>query len=501
MTRDGFACSPLYFADGGIRRFFKGFKNFANLSNRHDPNIFLVNDRSDPINLSKSSMNFEGNRETDNNFNMMMSQPNNLFQVASKFFQSVVSNIPKSNRKNGNQQNGIPDISPAGQESALAANYDIGSFELIDDENRVVLDSSAQHTFRMKPLTLEEWNSFKDQHDRITNITEVKKRIFFGGIEPSLRKVVWKYLLDYYPTEKQSSSSSSSSSIDSNKDVVLYWDVSNQKTQNIRLNHVKNYRLLSNQWRNLLPEQEANWSKLLESKSDINKDVRRTDRHLKEFAEESSKNLVLLSDILLSYCFYNWDIGYGQGMNDLLSPLILIMEDEVEAFWCFKGLMTKMKRFFHKDLMAPAIATELLKLQKLLNFVDPNLYNRLRVIDVNSKFDPSEEKIFTLHIFVRHLLTLFKREFSLEKTMIMWDLLFSNYLHKDYHLFIILALLVNNRECLMKDVNTFDEVLLFFNNKAENMDDEFEKLLDKSYQLYELFISNTDDNLKETLFQ
>ena len=36
--------------------------------------------------------------------------------------------------------------------------------------------------------------------------------------------------------------------------------------------------------------------------------------------------------------------GYVQGMSDLLSPILVLMEDEVEAFWCFVGFMERMVR-------------------------------------------------------------------------------------------------------------------------------------------------------------
>ena len=31
--------------------------------------------------------------------------------------------------------------------------------------------------------------------------------------------------------------------------------------------------------------------------------------------------------------------GYVQGMSDLLAPILVVMENEVDAFWCFAGLM------------------------------------------------------------------------------------------------------------------------------------------------------------------
>ena len=31
--------------------------------------------------------------------------------------------------------------------------------------------------------------------------------------------------------------------------------------------------------------------------------------------------------------------GYVQGMSDLLSPILVLMENEVDAFWCLAGFM------------------------------------------------------------------------------------------------------------------------------------------------------------------
>lgn len=40
-------------------------------------------------------------------------------------------------------------------------------------------------------------------------------------------------------------------------------------------------------------------------------------------------------------------LGYVQGMSDLLSPILFLMEDEVEAFWCFVGFMERVVRNLH----------------------------------------------------------------------------------------------------------------------------------------------------------
>lgn len=86
----------------------------------------------------------------------------------------------------------------------------------------------------------------------------------------------------------------------------------------------------------------------------------RTDRNTEFFTDLEGPQLRQLNDILVTYTFFNFDLGtscsfplrerrsvtiplgYVQGMNDLLSPIMMVMEDEVDSFWCFKGIMDMM---------------------------------------------------------------------------------------------------------------------------------------------------------------
>lgn len=34
--------------------------------------------------------------------------------------------------------------------------------------------------------------------------------------------------------------------------------------------------------------------------------------------------------------------GYVQGMSDMLAPILYVVDNEVDAFWCFAGLMDRM---------------------------------------------------------------------------------------------------------------------------------------------------------------
>ena len=39
--------------------------------------------------------------------------------------------------------------------------------------------------------------------------------------------------------------------------------------------------------------------------------------------------------------------GYVQGMSDLLAPLLSVMENEVDTFWCFAGFMEMVVHVVH----------------------------------------------------------------------------------------------------------------------------------------------------------
>ena len=43
--------------------------------------------------------------------------------------------------------------------------------------------------------------------------------------------------------------------------------------------------------------------------------------------------------VLLNYAVFNPEMGYCQGMSDLVAPLLTEVQDESDTFWCFVGLM------------------------------------------------------------------------------------------------------------------------------------------------------------------
>ncbi|CAF2784107.1 unnamed protein product [Rotaria sp. Silwood2] len=140
----------------------------------------------------------------------------------------------------------------------------------------------------------------------------------------------------------------------------------------------------------------------------LDKDVTRTDRTHEYFQGENNAHVQVLHDILMTYNMYNFDLGYVQGMNDLLSPILVIMEDEIDAFWCFVGLMSRMDQNFHMDQLH--IKSQLSNLHTLLQFIDAELAKYL-----------VENNASNMYFFFRWVLICFKREFLFDDVMYLWE--------------------------------------------------------------------------------
>lgn len=145
------------------------------------------------------------------------------------------------------------------------------------------------------------------------------------GVEPSIRPTVWKYLLHYYD-------------FDTTLEERLHQKIEAEYKYKILVNNSKQYETIKNQWLTITGEQLENHSVFRQRSLQIEKDITRTDRTLELFEDENGPGIEKLRNILTTYSFFNWDIGYCQGMNDILVPIMLNIEEEGIAFTCFKSI-------------------------------------------------------------------------------------------------------------------------------------------------------------------
>lgn len=159
---------------------------------------------------------------------------------------------------------------------------------------------------RGSPLSVKQWGEFVTEEGRISDGERIKEVIFRGGIEHVLRSEVWKYLLNYYD-----------------------FDMTTEQKIQHRNRKSQEYYQMKLQWLSMSQTQEKNFADYRERKCQIEKDVKRTDRTQEYFAGDENPNLGILQDILMTYVMYNFDLGYVQGMSDLLAPILCVMNNEV----------------------------------------------------------------------------------------------------------------------------------------------------------------------------
>ena len=49
-----------------------------------------------------------------------------------------------------------------------------------------------------------------------------------------------------------------------------------------------------------------------------------------------------MKDMLRTYNEYNKELGYVQGMSDLMAPIYAVLQDDAIAFWGFVRFMDRM---------------------------------------------------------------------------------------------------------------------------------------------------------------
>ncbi|MCO5568726.1 hypothetical protein L7F22_022425 [Adiantum nelumboides] len=287
---------------------------------------------------------------------------------------------------------------------------------------------------RLTPLGSEEFATYFDHEGRIPLSHSMRKRIFYGGLAPGLRCKAWKFLLGHFS-----------------------YDSTYKQREELMIKKREEYLILKAQWQTITEQQAKRFTKFRERKSRVEKDVVRTDRGLEFYAGDDNPNVMVLRDIHITYSFYNFDLGYCQGMSDFLSPILYIVGDESESFWCFVSLMERMAPNFHRD--QNGMHSQLLALSKLVQLLDFPLHTYFKEADCLNYF-----------FCFRWLLIQFKREFPYEDVMRLWEVLWTNHLTEHLHLYICVALLKAHKKKIVEEEMDFDTLLKFINELSGHID-------------------------------
>ncbi|KAM9457040.1 TBC1 domain family member 17 [Clarias gariepinus] len=324
-------------------------------------------------------------------------------------------------------------------ESPLHSQGDPHAPRLSDDEPGFELITCQGAELGPRPKVsrgspLDNWEQFLDSEGRVTNPQKVKELVFSGGIVPSLRKEVWKFLLGFYP-----------------------WNSTAKEREDIIRSKTDEYFRMKVQWKSISEEQEMRNSLLRGYRSLIERDVNRTDRQNPFFSGSENPGLTLLHDVLMTYCMYNFDLGYVQGMSDLLAPILFVTQNEVESFWCLTGFMELVHQNFEES--QEAMKQQLLQLSILLRALDPELFDYLDSQDSGS-----------LCFCFRWLLIWYKREFSFEDILHLWEVLWTGLPCSNFHLVMACAILESQRGELIGSNHDFNTILKHINELTMKLD-------------------------------
>ncbi|KAL9242453.1 hypothetical protein vseg_016446 [Gypsophila vaccaria] len=485
VLSSGLAFPPLYFYNGGVKEFLATIKqNVSLVRSGDDANVFVVNDFEDPLQKTLSSLELPRvvsigtpsanasvvvsptaeNQARENQYDASTSSENRSknkqktndpardlsiqvlekFSLVTKFARDTTSQLFGEN----SGENFLPDVKkPVHSQSLPDLHSKLPPIELekVADEVPVPVPVPADPMEldklalvwgkpRQSPLTNEEWISFLDSEGRVIDSKALRNRIFYGGIVHELRDEVWPFLLGYYD-----------------------YNSTYAEREYHRSVRKQDYEIIKLQWQSIFPEQAKRFTKFRERKGLIEKDVVRTDRSFSFYDGDDNPNVDLLYDILLTYSFYNFDLGYCQGMSDYLSPLLFVMGDDSDAFWCFAALMERVGPNFNRD--QSGMHAQLFALSKLLELSDTPLHDYFQQHDCLNYF-----------FCFRWILIQFKRELRYEETMRLWEVLWSHHLSEHFHLYICVAILKRHRNKIIGEQMDFDTLLKFINELSGHID-------------------------------
>uniref|UniRef100_A0AAR2JMP0 Small G protein signaling modulator 2 n=1 Tax=Pygocentrus nattereri TaxID=42514 RepID=A0AAR2JMP0_PYGNA len=188
----------------------------------------------------------------------------------------------------------------------------------------------------------------------------------------------------------------------------------------------------------------------------IDKDVARCDRNYYYF---TPSNLEKLRNIMCSYVWEHLEVGYVQGMCDLLAPLMVILDDECLAYSCFTQLMRRMSQNFPNG---GAMDTHFANMRSLIQILDSELFELMHQNGDYTHF----------YFCYRWFLLDFKRELLYEDVFAVWEVIWvaPHISSQHFVLFIALALVEVYREIIRDNNMDFTDIIKFFNEMAERHD-------------------------------
>ncbi|CAN1766745.1 TBC1 domain family member 15 [Linum perenne] len=293
---------------------------------------------------------------------------------------------------------------------------DIGDFYPIRPECLADVPKTRFKPRAGKTLSARRWHAAFSEDGHL-DIAPVLRRIQRGGVHPAIKGLVWEFLLGCF--DPNSTFEDRNEIRQRRREQYNNWKTECQEMCPIIGTGKFLTRPVIGDDGQPITDSDEGWhasdvvtdKKVLQwmlTLHQIGLDVVRTDQSLEFYQNEV--NSAKLWDILVVYSWIDTDIGYVQGMNDICSPMVILLENDADAYWCFDHAMRRLRENFRTSTTSIGVQTQLSILSQVIKTVDPKLHQHLEDLD-------GGEYLFAF----RMLMVLFRREFSFVDSLYLWE--------------------------------------------------------------------------------
>lgn len=301
-------------------------------------------------------------------------------------------------------------------------------------------------------ISFETWFACLNEEGQVKDWPMFQKLVFFRGLQPEIRTMIWPYLLGVYTP-----------------------DLTHAGKQQRQRELVAEYDKLKLEWQ-CVPTSESEGIRF--QLKNISKDVVRTDRDHPLFSGEGNPILKVMMDIIMTYSHVHPSIEYYQGMTDLLASLLIVTMDEAITYHCFCSQMNQGggADFGQSD---EAIHQQLADIGAMTKVCHPEFYAYLETCYLSGML-----------FCYRWVLLDFRREFRRAEIFHLWETLWCQQRCKDFNLLVAVSILDLYAPTPAEYGDASFNSLEYFSNLALTMD--FQAVLRKAREL--VYTLNTPDH-------
>ena len=207
----------------------------------------------------------------------------------------------------------------------------------------------------LKYLDAQAYFPRKLEHHHIVRLCDI---IFRKGtkVKRGLRRGIWPHLVGVYHPQ-----------LKTHEEREMYI---------VKLRMV--YDSLKGKWQGSRGEYNSQYQRLCDN---IRRDAVRTDPTESFYASREDRgrteddNIQKLVNILVIYTLEHQGVSYTQGMTDLLSPILYVMQSEADAYLCFAAMLERIRQNF--STWCTGTLNKVERLRHLCEVLDPKLHGYL----------------------------------------------------------------------------------------------------------------------------